>query len=255
MLKWQTLYPALQLQAGVNAGVIGGNLHATLTLISLIACLLLLTLLTIIIPLLIKTRIQHRHNDQPFLFSALYFSLIGAGFMFVEIALIQRLSVFLGHPTYALGILLFTLISSTGIGSLLSERLPLTRPPWRYLYPIALILALILTQNYLPPLISSLITSPMSNKIIFSIILIFPLGILMGFFFPTGMRLVKAMNDNQTPWYWALNGIFGVLCSALAVFISIYFGISTNFYIALLCYTAILFCLYALNKARLANEQ
>lgn len=268
MLKWQTLYPALQLQAGANAGVIGGNLHATLTLISLIVCLFLLTLITIIVPLLFKTLGQagqpqgvaptdvfHALGKRYILISALYFSLIGAGFMFVEIALIQRLSVFLGHPTYALGILLFTLIASTGIGSLLSERLPLTRPPWLYLYPIALILALILTQNYLPPLISSLITSPMSNKIIFSIILIFPLGILMGFFFPTGMRLVKAMNDNQTPWYWALNGIFGVLCSALAVFISIYFGISTNFYIALLCYTAILFCLYALNKARLANEQ
>jgi len=255
MLKWQTLYPALQLQAGANAGVIGGNLHATLTLISLIACLLLLTLLTIIIPLLIKTRIQHRHNDQPFLFSALYFSLIGAGFMFVEIALIQRFSVFLGHPTYALGILLFTLIASTGIGSLLSERLPLTRPPWLFLYPLAMVLALILTQAYLPALISELITSPMFNKIILTIIVIFPLGILMGFFFPTGMRLVKAMNDSQTPWYWALNGIFGVLCSALAVFISIYFGISTNFYIALFCYSAILLCLYALNKARLANEQ
>ncbi|HEW98670.1 MAG TPA: hypothetical protein ENF37_08550, partial [Beggiatoa sp.] len=132
MLKWQTLYPALQLQAGANAGVIGGNLHATLTLISLIVCLFLLTLITIIIPLLFKTLGQagqpqgvapttdvfHALGKRYILISALYFSLIGAGFMFVEIALIQRLSVFLGHPTYALGILLFTLISSTGIGSL-----------------------------------------------------------------------------------------------------------------------------------------
>jgi len=129
MLKWQTLYPALQLQAGANAGVIGGNLHATLTLISLIVCLFLLTLITIIIPLLFKTLGQagqpqgvapttdvfHALGKRYILISALYFSLIGAGFMFVEIALIQRLSVFLGHPTYALGILLFTLISSTGI--------------------------------------------------------------------------------------------------------------------------------------------
>jgi hypothetical protein len=251
MLKWQTLYPALQLQAGANAGVIGGNLHATLTLISLIICLLLLTLLTIIIPLLIKTRFQHRHLEQPILISALYFSLIGAGFMFVEIALIQRLSVFLGHPTYALGILLFTLIASTGIGSLFSERLPLTRLPGLILFPLALIIALFLTQAYLPPLISEHITRPMLHKIILSIIVLFPLGILMGFFFPTGMKLVKAINDSQTPWYWALNGIFGVLCSALAVFISIYFGISTNFYIALFCYSGVLLCLYGLyiNKA------
>src|SRR5438034_1208285 len=61
---------------------------------------------------------------------ALYFSLIGCGFMLTEIALIQRLTVLLSHPIYALGILLFTIIASTGIGSALSDRLPLTRPPW-----------------------------------------------------------------------------------------------------------------------------
>jgi hypothetical protein len=94
-----------------------------------------------------------------------------------------------------------------------------------------------------------MITSAMLIKIVVSVLVIFPLGILMGFFFPTGMRLVKSVTATETPWYWALNGIFSVLCSALAVFISIYFGISANFYIATLCYMTLPPCLYSIYRA------
>ena len=57
------------------------------------------------------------------------------------------------------------------------------------------------------------------------------------------MRLARMVQTEDTPWFWALNGIFGVLCSVLAVFLSIHFGISTNFYIAACCYLALVFCI------------
>jgi hypothetical protein len=175
--------------------------------------------------------------------AAAYFSLIGAGFMFVEIALIQRLTVFLGHPMYALGILLFTMIASAGLGSLASDRLPLTRAPWVFAYPVA-ITAVILAIRFVLPLVgTNLVAAPMAVKIPVSIGAIAPVGLLLGFGFPTGMRLVRSSRSTETPWYWALNGIFSVLCSALAVFISIYFGISTSFYIAAACYGSLLLCL------------
>jgi hypothetical protein len=66
------------------------------------------------------------------------------------------------------------------------------------------------------------------------------MGILLGFFFPVGMKVFRPLAEKDTPWFWALNGIFGVLCSAIAVFISIYFGISKNFYIAAICYALVL---------------
>jgi hypothetical protein len=70
--------------------------------------------------------------------------------------------------------------------------------------------------------------------------LVAPLGFLLGFFFPIGMRLAQAAGTEDTPWLWALNGMFGVLCSACAVFVSLYFGISTNFSIAAACYGSLL---------------
>ena len=231
-----------------GSGVVQGNLIASITLCGLILSLVVIALVTIVIPLKIAAPLSGKElSPVEFWSGALYFSLIGAGFMFVEIALIQRLSIFLGHPVYALGILLFTIVLSSGIGSYLSESLPLTRVPWMFAYPLLTSLLITAMPKVLTAVVTSMITFPMTSKIVVSIVVIFPLGIFMGFFFPTGMRLVKSVTASETPWYWALNGIFGVLASALAVFFSIYFGISTNFYIAAACYTTILVSLYVMK--------
>ena len=76
----------------------------------------------------------------------------------------------------------------------------------------------------------------------------FPLGLLLGLFFPTGMQLARSAGSQETPWYWALNGIFGVLCSALAVLISIYVSISMNFYIGVACYSLLVLCLRRMGR-------
>ena len=232
-----------------DSNVIQGNLAALLTLFSLILSLGVVSLATIVVPLVVRARSLDAGERVAIYWSrGFYFALIGAGFMFVEIGLIQRLSVFLSHPVYALGILLFTIILSAGIGSYLSERLPLDRSPGLFLFPVATIIAIVAMQIALPKVITAMIASGMLAKIGVSILVIFPLGFLLGFFFPTGMRLTRAAGDSETPWYWALNGIFGVLSSALAVFVAIFSGISTNFYIAVLCYSGVLVCIVKMNS-------
>lgn len=220
-------------------GVLRGNLSATLTLLGLLAALLLTTLATIVLPLWLRSRGQGGSGRASWP-GMLYFSLIGAGFMLAEIALIQRLTVFLSHPLYALGILLFTLIASTGVGSLLSDRLPLARKPWPQVLALLAAAGLIALSFLLTLLLARLAVAPMAVKIAVSVIVIFPVGLLLGTFFPAGMRLAREASAEETPWYWALNGIFGVLCSALAVLISIYAGVSVNFYLAAACYALLL---------------
>jgi hypothetical protein len=236
-------------------GVLKGNLLATITLLILIFSLAALTVITIILPLLLKGEyfIRGQVSEKVFWSGAMYFSLIGAGFMFLEIALLQRLSVFLSHPIYSLGIVLFTIIASTGLGSFVSEYVPLDRYPWIYIYPVVMVVAIIATCFVLPYMIDKMINYEMIFKIIASIFVIFPSGVLLGCFFPTGMRIVRRINNVDTPWYWALNGIFGVLCSAVAVFISIYIGISTNFYVAAVCYLLVIVSLYNLEKGHDKN--
>ncbi len=241
----------------ISKGVIAGNLVATSVLCGLIVSLAMLTLAAIVLPLMVKTRQEAKAGrDLRVLWSgAGYFALIGAGFMFVEIALVQKFSVFLGRPVYALGIVLFTIIASTGVGSFVSERFPVTRSRWVIGLPLMAALAIVGTRFALGRILADMMTSLMPNRIAVAIAVLTPLGILMGFFFPTGMRLMNRIGGGETPWYWALNGIFGVLCSALAVFVSIFFGISTNLYLGALCYLCIVVCLRSMWLGAKRTEQ
>jgi hypothetical protein len=224
-------------------------------LVSLIAILSIFAFAAIVVPLWLRPKgIVPNAGGQTLRSGLLYFSLIGAGFMLTEIALIQRLSVVLSHPIYALGILLFTLIASTGVGSLLSDKLPLTRKPWIYVYPLLMAGCILGLRFLLTVIFVPLEVSPLGVRIAVSVVVIFPIGVMMGLFFPTGMKLAKEISSSETPWYWAVNGIFGVFCSALAVFISIYIGISANFYLAALCYASVLLAQYGFQSRRPAAD-
>ena len=233
-------------------GVMKGNVTATLTLLGLLLTLLVVAIATIVLPLSLRKHfnVQSNAKSQILLPGVIYFTMIGSGFMLLEIALIQRLTVLLSHPIYALGILLFTLIISTGIGSFISDRLPLTEKPWAYVYPVVTAASIIVIRFLLNIIIANLISAPISLRIAAAVVVIAPMGLLMGMFFPTGMRLAKSIVAEETPWYWALNGIFGVFCSALAVFISIYMGISVNFYLAAICYSTVLFAQIGLQRLK-----
>ncbi|HNX69380.1 MAG TPA: hypothetical protein PLL75_05355 [Candidatus Omnitrophota bacterium] len=237
-----------------HPGVASGNMIATATLLQLILALGVLTVVTILIPLAFRPRGSQIAASSGIFWPAAFFSLIGAGFMFVELGLIQRLSVFLGHPAYALGVLLFTIILSTGAGSFLSEKLPLTRFPWIYALPAGTGALILFIRSLLSGMFASMVSAGMFLKILASVFSLAPMGILLGFFFPLGMRLARERSADNTPWYWALNGIFGVLCSALAVFFAIYTGISTNFYLAAFCYLLTGLCLFKMTGIKPRNH-
>jgi hypothetical protein len=230
--------------SSLQRGIMMGNLRATKMLLLLILFLFLMTLAAILTPLFLKAEGKTNFFTRSFFIHALYFSFIGAGFMLLEIALVQRLTVFLGRPVYALGILLFSIILSTGIGSLLSEKIFYRMSNKKtFLLPAITAFIIFLYSHFLPVIMAAVSAIAVFNKIIIAIIIIIPLGLLLGLFFPLGMKLSKHNLPDHLPWFWALNGIFGVLFCAVAVFISIYAGISYNFYMAAIFYFSIFFLL------------
>jgi hypothetical protein len=166
----------------------------------------------------------------------LYFGLIGIGFMMVEIGLLQRISVFLGHPVYALSVVLFSLILSTGIGSLVSERVPLDSGARLVGWSILTSLYLLLLPWWLPDILLRLESAGLLLRAGLAVLVLSPAGFLMGFGFPTGMRLVSAIDKKPTPWFWGINGAAGVLAASVAVLTSIEFGIDTTLRIGAICY-------------------
>jgi len=171
----------------------------------------------------------------------LYFVAVGLGYILVEIAFIQRFVLFLGHPTYALTVVIFLMLLSSGAGSLVSRRwLSDTARCWIPL--VLLLVAIALYTGVLPALLSSLIGLAFPAKLVVSGIVLVPLGFAMGMPFPTGLRRFAQTStpelpatefgepatteDNAVEWAWAMNAASSVLGSVLAMVIAIHFGLN-----------------------------
>jgi hypothetical protein len=169
--------------------------------------------------------------------SALYFAGIGFGFIFFEIALIQRLVLFLGYPTYSLTVTLSSLLISVGVGALLSSRLD----PARAL-PYLAIPIVALTAYYvfgLGPTTSALMQWPLDARIAAAFVLLAPLGLCLGMFMPIGVRVVAASCEHSqeyVAWAWAVNGFASVIGSALATILAMTFGFTTVMELSLVGY-------------------
>jgi hypothetical protein len=236
-LRFDRLFEASNLTQLWRPGVYGGNLVATLTLMTLILVSAGLVLVTIVLPL------RSTVADTGWRLAAAgtaYFLLIGVGFMMTEIALLQRISVFLGHPVYALSIVLFSLILTTGLGSLASERVVLSTAPRLAGWSIATAAYIFLLPYWLPQWLLTLDSAPLVQRAAFSVLVLAPAGFLLGFGFPTGMRIVSSIDPRPMPWFWGINGAGGVMAASVAVLVSIALSINVSLQIAAACYLLLL---------------
>jgi hypothetical protein len=214
-------------------GVLGGNLVATLTLAMLVLTSAVLAAATIVLPLRATVRDAGRRLA---IGGTVYFALIGVGFMMAEIALLQRMGVFLGHPVYALSVVLFSLILATGLGSLASERMPLDGPGRLAAWAALTAAYLFLLPAWLPPLLLRLDGAGLLLRAGLCVLVLAPAGFLMGFGFPTGMRLASRVDAGPTPWFWGINGAAGVLAASAAVLTSLVLGIDQTLRAGAICY-------------------
>ena len=166
----------------------------------------------------------------------LYFSALGMGFMFLEISYIQRFILFLGYPTYSLTVILFSLLTFSGIGSYLSGKLPFSA---RRLMTIALALLSVVALGYiilLPQVFNHYLSAPIQVRIAISILLLFPLGLLLGIFFPAGIKIISIENPRFIPWAWGINGCASVIGTVLSIIIAMTYGFSMVTILAVLIY-------------------
>jgi hypothetical protein len=135
-----------------------------------------------------------------------------------------------------LSIVLFSLILTLGIGSWLSERIPFRGSKGFIAWAATTFAYLALIPFWSPTMLQQLQGGGIGIRAALAVGIIAPAGLLMGFGFPVGMRLVRAIDPTPTPWFWGINGAAGVLASVLAVALSIAFGISTALMLGATCY-------------------
>jgi hypothetical protein len=215
-----------------DQGIVSFNMKAVGVLGVLLLTVSALTAACIGLPLALTRRREDLSGAAPYL---LFFAAIGLGFMLVEISQLQRLAVFLGHPAYSLSVVLFSLLVSSGIGSLSTSRTtdPGRAARWRLLWTVAVLVAFGLAT---PAVAGQFASASNTTRILLSIAILTPIGFFMGMAFPLGMRAALRSAPQLAPWLWGVNGAASVCASVLAVVIAIGAGISAAFWTGVACY-------------------
>lgn len=197
----------------------------TFVLFALFAITTVLVLLFIIGPLIfVRSRAitGEKAGRMSYLF---YFACLGAGFIIVEVAMIQKFILFLGHPVYALAVILFSLLTFSALGSYLSGRFDETRIKQTLAKLIgALVLTVFVYILLLPPIFYGLVWLPHPARIIIAVLLMAPLALLMGMPMPIGIKLLSKNAPQIIPWAWGVNGATSVMGSVGALVIAILTG-------------------------------
>ena len=228
MLRLKDLFKIRALRGNVPVFILG----------VLLVTVLFLTTLCIIGPLLIWGKKMSFKENLPLL---IYFSGIGFGFMLIEISQMQRLIIFLGHPTYGPSVVLFSRLVASSCGSLLSQRMTsASLQKKEMILVMSLLLGSLFIFGHLTPLVIREFAGS-SNMIrigLAALCLAIP-GLFMGMPFPLGMKMAYPDSAHLTPWLWGVNGATSVCASVIAIAIALSFGISASFWVGVACYLAV----------------
>jgi len=174
-----------------------------------------------------ETHLKHkRHFDKGLLRSVVLFSMLGMGFMLIEISFIQRFVLFLGQPVLSLAILLFSLLGGAGMGSIWSGRFPPDKINKGIAMTSLSIVGMVLGYTFLLPVIfNQLLGLDLTTRLLATIFVLIPLGFLIGIPFPLGIRWLKERSlEKHIPWMWGINGVSSVLGSVMTIVVAISFG-------------------------------
>jgi hypothetical protein len=184
-----------------------------------------------------------------------YFCCLGIGYMFIEIPLMQRFVFLLGSPIYSITVVLSVLLISTGLGSISIAALQRKTKTRRLCRGTQLGAAALALGGYITLLIvfgtniyDYLIAFAFWIRVVSVSFLIFPLGFLMGLFFPAGLQIAGERFEDTIAWAWGINGGFSVLGSILAIIIAQFFGFNAVLFLGMVCYLAAFLSFSRLEK-------
>ena len=210
------------LQNGGRAADVKVNVAVPKLFSALIVSIVAVVVILVLPPLVLGTKLPRERSVRSFL---VYFLAIGAGYILIEVALIQKFVLFLGHPTYALTVVIFSMLVSSGLGSFLSRKLVNDRNG-RLVVVLAIAAALVaVLAAIVQPVLTAGVGLPLIVKMMATVILIAPAGFVMGIPFPTGLRLLEKRHEPSVRWAWSLNAAASVLGSVGALVLALYLGL------------------------------
>ncbi len=202
---------------------------------------IVMSLFFIFIPLIwVGKRDKGGYRKWPFIY---YFTILGVGFIMIELCLMKQFVLFLGYPALSISLIIAILLFFTGVGSFIAERFQKRIKPSLKLVFILIFFVNMGLMFFIPRVFSMFLGSPFAIKAFVTVLLLFPLGIVMGMPFPLGLVLVHERSKNLVGWVWGINGFATVVGSVLTVLMALYLGFSSVLVFASILYLSALLVL------------
>jgi len=168
-----------------------------------------------------------------------YFALVGAAFMLIEVALMQRFTIFLGNPVLAVATVLAALLVSSGVGSLMARRAA-GRDVVAHAVGWTLVVLLLLASPLLRALLASLLWAPLGLRLGVVVAIVAVTGFPMGMPFPAGLARAAERAAPLVAWGWGINAMVSVTSSLTSYFVGMVVGYTAMFYAGAVLYLAAL---------------
>lgn len=178
-----------------------------------------------------------------------YFACLGAGFMLVEVAVLQRFVLLLGHPVYSLTVTLFSLLLGTGLGAALSRWIATDRLVGTAAVAMGVIALLAVSwMGLVTPILGWAMPFPRTVRILVAVATLVPVGCLLGIPMPAGLRLLARRAPQLLPWAWGINGALSVVGATLAIFVAMNWGFGRTLQLAAVSYLMGMAAIFAAER-------
>ncbi|MEN6627658.1 MAG: hypothetical protein ABFD69_15645 [Candidatus Sumerlaeia bacterium] len=241
VLRWRDIFKPEFRQGGEYIKTI--NLKPLIMLGTLLATVTIMAFCLVVIPLLIQGRMRGRQTSPlgKRLGMMLFFIMLGLAYLTIELTLMQRFTVFLGHPSYSLTVCLFTMLLASGLGSMAAPRLFPMRtdadaPRRLTQLSLTIVLIQVLTLFVALYVMGNFVAASTPMRVFLTAAVIFPMAFLMGMPFPLAVQAASRTPDAPLAWYWGLNGAFSVCASVLVVTLAHTIGLTWAFLCGSACY-------------------
>ena len=223
---------------------------AQITLLTMLGQVLFVSILLLIVPAVFIKGERKFKVDKKFL---MFFAFIGIGYISIQIALIQKFTLFLGQPVYTMLTVISSMLIFSGIGAKYSEKF--INGSKTKLYSVFLIIAIYTMFIGLvsPLMFEAFVSLSLILRIIITIILLAPLAFFMGMPFPTGISMLKNDDSRMVGISWAVNGFFSVIGTVITMILAMMFGFKIIFFIAGVFYLFALLFMTIRYKNNLVN--
>jgi hypothetical protein len=166
----------------------------------------------------------------------IYFSLLGLGFITLELVFIQLFMKLIGYPLYAITTVITVMLLGAAVGSMSSRAVVAADGSRWYVAFVGVITIGVVIASSEPLVSTYFMSSRLPWRLAVAGGMIFPMAFFMGMPFPLGILSLQSKPRGAIAWAWSMNGLFTTVGGVASAVCSLWLGFRATTLLALAVY-------------------